>query len=182
MKRSASSPGGVALVTGPSTFTCWSWVRAHCVSWCPSSCDLHVASAISIGTTVAHKNTGLGGVCERVQSTAKQHSQAALPSHTPGPPLHCEAHTQRSLERGSTIRKHLWIPCRTPPWLHSILSSFIKGSICSSSDPGAWTNGWRPAVAPLPLAVFPAPINHQALPDRPSPLLLLILWLFQWLL
>lgn len=38
---------------------------------------------------------------------------------------------------------------------------FYKSSMCSISDPRAWTNGWQPGVASLLLAVFPAPVNHQ---------------------
>lgn len=78
---------------------------------CPSSWELNVASAISIETTVAHKKYRAGEEC--VKECRAQPGSTAKP--LPRPPLYCSAHTQRSLERGSTIRKHLWIPCRTPP-------------------------------------------------------------------
>lgn len=135
----------------------------------PDPCVVNMTSEISTETSAykKYRTVGVGGM---------RSSKAWLHPH---PPLYFEQHTQRSSGRQSTIRKHLH--SRTPQWLHSTLSSFIKDSSCSISDLRAWRNGWRSGVVSLLLARFPVPPITGPHSDRPSSMLLLILWLFWWL-
>lgn len=71
----------------------------------PAPCDLNTASAISKETTLASTEAWGRVVCR----TAEQSHVA------PQQPLWCAKHTQRSWGRRKCARKHLWIPCRTPP-------------------------------------------------------------------
>lgn len=119
----------------------------------PAPCDLNTASAISKETTLAQrKQRPGGGRCAGLPSRATLHPSCLSGAKS----------TPRGPEGGGSAQENTCeFLAELPRWLHSTLSSFIKDSICSISDPRARTNRWRPGVAALLLAVFPAAMNHR---------------------
>lgn len=121
-----------------------------------------MASAVSIKTFCSSQEDRAGGGGEWVKDCRAQ------PSPLPCSPL-LTAHPELPWGGGSTRRKHLWIPYTTPPMaaFHSLHCQ--KRFICSISDLRAWTNGWRPGVTSLLLALFHSPINHLTLAWQAKP-------------